>query len=101
MPFWPVIGDGVEPAARQSYLSGRRGDLVDHARVDGGVADDALAHFGAPGLELRLHQRDDVGAGPQQRRDDRQDLPQRDERDVDDHDDRPGRADPPASGAAR
>ena len=37
-------------------------------------------------FELRFHQRDDVGARSQQRRDNRQDLAQRDERHVDRHD---------------
>ena len=86
MPFWPVMGDGVDATRRQSYLSGRGGDLLDHARVDGRVADDALAHLVAAGLELRLDQRDDVGAGPKHRRDDGKDVAQRDERDVDRHD---------------
>ena len=31
----------------------------------------AFAHFVAAGLELRLHQRDDVGAGAEHRRHDR------------------------------
>ena len=101
MPFCPVIGEGVDATRRQSYLSGRGGDLVDDARVNGRVADDALAHLGAAGLELRLDQRDDVGAGPQQRRDDRQNLAQRDERDVDGDDVDRARADRPASGAGR
>ena len=69
---------------RASILPQRpRPYLLEHARVHRRVADDALAHFGAAGLELRLDQRDDVGARPQQRRDDGQDLPQRDERHVD------------------
>ena len=35
LPFWPVIGDGVDATRRQSYLSARGRDLVDHARVHG------------------------------------------------------------------
>ena len=70
--------------AGQSYRSRRGGDLGDDARVDGGIGHQtALADVVAPGLELRLDQRHDVGAGREQRRHDGQDVAQRDERDVD------------------
>ena len=101
LPFWPVMGEGVEATRRQSYLSGRGRDFVEHARVDRRVADDAFAHFAAAGLELRLDQRHDVGAWLQQRRDDRQDVPQRDERHVDGDEVDRCRADRRASGGAR
>ena len=49
--------------ADQSYLSGRACRFLDDPRLHDRVADDALlADLGAPGLELRLHERDDVGA---------------------------------------
>ena len=52
--------------------------------MHGRVADDAaFADLGAARLELRFHERDDVGAGAEQRRHDRQDVAERDERDVD------------------
>ena len=55
--------------------------------MDGLVANDpALADFLAPRLELRLDQRDDVGPWFEQRRHDREDVPERNERDVDHHD---------------
>ena len=68
LPFWPVMGDGCGRHAAQSYLSARGGDLLDDARMDGRVADDALSHLGPPGFELRLHQRDDVRARAEHRR---------------------------------
>ena len=49
--------------ADQSYLSGRTRRFVDDPRLNGRIADDAfLADLAAAGLELRLHQRDDVPA---------------------------------------
>ena len=44
--------------------------------MNGGVVNDAFAHFRATGLELRLHQRHDVGAALEQGRNDRKNLPQ-------------------------
>ena len=70
--------------ADQSYLSGRAGRFLDDARLHGRIANDALlADFRASGLELRLHERDDVGAVRKQRRHARKDVAQRDERHVD------------------
>ena len=65
----PVIGDSVMACADQSYLSGRARRLLDDARLHRRIANDTfLADFRASGLELRLHQRDDVGPFAQQRR---------------------------------
>ena len=58
----------------QSYRSGRRRHIGDHALVHGRIEHQpAGAHLVAPGLELRLHERDDVGARPEHRRHHRQD----------------------------
>ena len=81
----PVIGDSVMPARVNPSACAAADDFV-HDPLPGRpvVADDAaLADLVAPGLELRLDQRDDVAAGREQRRHDRQDRAQRDERDVD------------------
>ena len=48
--------------ANQSYLTGRPGDFIDHALMDGGIAHDSfLADLPAACLELGFDQRDDVG----------------------------------------
>src|SRR2546421_6072576 len=70
----------------QSYLTGCGGHFFYDARLHLFVPDDSLANLAPAGFELRLHERDDVGVGAQQRRDDGEDLPQRDERHVDGHD---------------
>src|SRR3954465_9615371 len=50
--------------ADQSYLSGAGRHFLHHARVHRGIADHSLfSHFRTAGLELRLHQRDDVRSG--------------------------------------
>ena len=60
------------------------GHAFDDLGVHGGIAHQTvLAHLLAPGFELRLDERDDVGAGGQQRRQRRQYVPERDERHVD------------------
>ena len=62
-PCAPVIGDGVDRQARPSYRSRLRRHLGDDARVharDRGRRPWPTSR--ASGLELRLHQRDDVGA---------------------------------------
>src|SRR4051812_28481219 len=74
----------------QSYLTRSGRHFLYDARLDIFVPDDPLPDLGPSRFELRLHQGDDVGVRAQQRRDDWEDLPQRDERDVDRHDaDRP------------
>ena len=67
----------------QSYLTRCGRHLLDDARLHRGVANHAFADLSAARLELWFDQRDDVGARPQQRRHDGQDLAQRDERHVD------------------
>ena len=48
--------------ADQSYLSGRARRLLDDARLHGRVANHTfLADLGASRLELRLHERNDIG----------------------------------------
>ena len=80
MPFAPVMGEGVWPRV-QPYRSAARVTCGDHRIVHRGVADDpAFAHFLAAGLELGFHQRDQVGARREQRRQRRKNVAQRDER---------------------
>src|SRR5262245_44397364 len=68
---------------RQSYLTGRRRDLVEDARLHRRVPDDAFADLGAACLELRFDERDDVAPRFEQRGHDRKDRSKRDERYVD------------------
>ena len=80
-----MIGDGaiamrVSPAAL-GLRRHARDDRVVHRRIG---HEAVLADLVASGFELRLHQRDDVGARGQERRQRRQDVAERDERDVDD-----------------
>ena len=65
MPSGPVIGLGVDPQhASSPALSTQAARLGADALVHRGVADDpALPDFLAPGLELRLDQRDQLRAG--------------------------------------
>ena len=73
--------------APQSYPIRRRGHLVHHAPVHRPVGHQpALADLGAPRLELRLDEHDDVRLRGQQRPHRRQHQLRRDERDVDGHD---------------
>ena len=83
LPSAPVIGDGVDGHARQSYLSGRGRHLVEHARVDGRVADDALPPPSRPASNCGFTSATTSAPGCEERRQRRQDVPQRDERDVD------------------
>ena len=63
LPSAPVMGDGVTATASSPTRGRGRVTSRDDARVHRRVADDAaLADFGAPRLELRLHQRHHVGA---------------------------------------
>ena len=69
------MGEGVVGHGLQSYCTRRGADLVDDPRVNGRVLHQpALADFVTAGLELRLHQGDDVAIGRKQRRHDRQDV---------------------------
>ena len=68
----PSMGDGECAARLEADHAGRGDDLGQHAGPYGLVTHDAmLADLLAAGLELRLDQRDDIGAGPQERRHDR------------------------------
>jgi hypothetical protein len=74
-------GDSLE-ARRRGRLRDRREDRFVHR----GVGDEpVLADLVAPRLELRLHERDHIGVCGKERRKRRQDVPQRDERDVNRH----------------
>ncbi len=79
---------GVDDAhAGQSYRSGGRRHGLDHARVYCRVTDQAATpDFLAACFELRFHERYDIGVAGQQRRHDRENVRQRNERDVDRHD---------------
>ena len=88
-------GDGrrFQPVAFQSYLHRCGRDLSDDALVNRRIAHDtARSHVVAAALELRLHEGDDTTLRRQERRDDGQDLRERNERHVDD--DEGERADP-------
>ena len=64
MPSGPVIGLGVDPQHGPALQFNPGFGLGADALVDRGIADDAaLADFLAPGLELRLDQRDQLRAG--------------------------------------
>ena len=58
-------------------------DAFEDLAMDRRVADDAVVGAAAAGLELRLHERDDVAARPEGRGDRGEDEVERDERDVD------------------
>ncbi len=79
----PSMGEAVWAAGVQAQRVGRRDDLGQDPGTHGVVADHpVLADLLAPGLELRLDQQHHVGAGTEQGRNHRENVPQRDERDV-------------------
>ena len=74
---------GTDPGAT-SMFSGGGSDFAHHARVHGGIPDDSpLADLFASRFELWLDERDDITPRREQRRKRRQDVAQRDERDID------------------
>ena len=84
MPVAPVIGEGVMPCGANPIAAAAARHSGDDALVHGAIEHEpAAADLVASRLELRLDQRDDVRAGAEQRRNRRQDQPQRDERHVD------------------
>src|SRR4051795_12367180 len=67
----------------------RRGmsrDALEDLAMDGRVPDDATVGPALAGLELRLHERDDVAAAGERRRGGGKHLIERDEGDIDDGD---------------
>ena len=86
--FRIAVGAGYrrldQPEALQSYFSGRGRHRGDDAGVHNRIGHEpALADVLAAGLELRLHERDDLGRPADQRRQHRKNVAQGDERDVD------------------
>ena len=83
----PGAGDwrGRRRHARQSYSSGGRRHLIDDTDVDRRVSNDTLAHLGAAGFELGLDERNHVRPRSHDRGHRGQNVAQRDERHVDDH----------------
>ena len=64
LPSGPVIGLGSIPSTRQPCVSTQAAASVADPPMHCGIADDpALPDFLAPGLELRLDQRDQLRAG--------------------------------------
>ena len=73
----------IRAEPRQSYRSRRMRDLFENPLADPRVPDDALADLVTAGFELGLDERYHVGLRAQQRGQNRQDLSQGNERDVD------------------
>src|SRR4051812_49211108 len=67
----------------ETVFAGRRDDSLETLFMYRGVADDALVGPAFAGLELGLHERDDLTAGGERGHDRAEDLGQRDEGDVD------------------
>ena len=83
LPSAPVMGDGSRPSA--PILPERAAAVTSsttRACTAGSRTMPPAPDLGAAGLELRLDERDDAAARREERRDDGQDVPQRDERHV-------------------
>ena len=60
MPSGPVSGEAMTARVPSPCCRRRRDDPLEDLAVDGRVAHDAMVRPAAAGLELRLHERDDV-----------------------------------------
>ena len=84
LPVAPVIGDGVMPCGANPIAAAAADtSAITRSCTARSRTSPPRPTSLAPGLELRLHERDDVGVGAQERGHDRQHQAQRDERHVD------------------
>ena len=84
MPLGPTSGDSISARTSSPSESREFGNAIDRRALDGRVPDNAVWHIGGRGLELRLHQRDDLALGRQRGKTAANDAGQGNERDVDD-----------------